>query len=78
MHERRQPRAERRRWRRLWGQCDELGIMVYHDMQYAQQGHAPANTTCCCFPPLLFSGGADGDNREDFSRSPLAQRGRSG
>ena len=26
----------------------------------------------------LFSGGADGDNREDFSRSPLAQRGRSG
>lgn len=25
--------------------CDEMGIMVYHDMQYAQQGHSPANTT---------------------------------
>jgi len=25
--------------------CDELGIMVYHDMQYAQGGHSPANTT---------------------------------
>lgn len=24
--------------------CDELGIMVYHDMQYAQGGHAPAST----------------------------------
>jgi beta-mannosidase len=23
--------------------CDELGIMVYHDMQYAQGGHAPKN-----------------------------------
>eukprot|EP00041_Stephanoeca_diplocostata_P032285 m.1031147 g.1031147 ORF g.1031147 m.1031147 type:complete len:1000 (-) comp24121_c0_seq1:1760-4759(-) len=23
--------------------CDELGIMVYHDMQYAQQGHSPNN-----------------------------------
>jgi hypothetical protein len=21
--------------------CDELGIMVYHDMQYAQHGHSP-------------------------------------
>jgi beta-mannosidase len=21
--------------------CDELGVMVYHDMQYAQRGHAP-------------------------------------
>ena len=25
--------------------CDELGVLVYHDMQFAQQGHAPANTT---------------------------------
>jgi beta-mannosidase len=25
--------------------CDELGLMVYHDMMYAQNGHAPANTT---------------------------------
>jgi beta-galactosidase/beta-glucuronidase len=25
--------------------CDALGIMIYHDMQYAQQGHSPANTT---------------------------------
>jgi hypothetical protein len=25
--------------------CDELGVMVYHDMQYAQQGHSPKNTT---------------------------------
>ena len=25
--------------------CDQLGIMIYHDMQYAQGGHAPANTT---------------------------------
>ena len=24
--------------------CDELGIMIYHDMQYAQGGHAPATT----------------------------------
>ena len=24
--------------------CDELGIIVYHDMQYAQQGHSPENT----------------------------------
>ena len=24
--------------------CDELGIMVYHDMQYAQGGHAPKAT----------------------------------
>ena len=24
--------------------CDELGIVVYHDMQYAQSGHAPAVT----------------------------------
>ena len=23
--------------------CDEFGIMVYHDMQYAQQGHSPQN-----------------------------------
>ena len=23
--------------------CDELGIMVYHDMQYAQGGHSPKN-----------------------------------
>ena len=23
--------------------CDELGIMVYHDMQYAQKGHSPRN-----------------------------------
>jgi len=25
--------------------CDEMGIMIYHDMQYAQGGHSPANTT---------------------------------
>jgi hypothetical protein len=25
--------------------CDELGVMVYHDMQYAQSGHSPKNTT---------------------------------
>jgi hypothetical protein len=25
--------------------CDELGVLVYHDMQYAQGSHAPANTT---------------------------------
>jgi len=25
--------------------CDRLGIMVYHDMQYAQEGHRPENTT---------------------------------
>ena len=24
--------------------CDELGILVYHDMQYAQNGHAPRAT----------------------------------
>jgi len=24
--------------------CDELGIIVYHDMQYAQEGHAPDTT----------------------------------
>jgi hypothetical protein len=24
--------------------CDELGILVYHDMQYAQEGHSPVNT----------------------------------
>lgn len=25
--------------------CDELGILLYHDMMYAQQGHSPKNTT---------------------------------
>ena len=25
--------------------CDELGVVVYHDMQYAQAGHAPRNTS---------------------------------
>ena len=31
---------------RAWYEaCDELGIMVYHDMQYAQGGHSPKNTT---------------------------------
>ena len=25
-------------------ECDKLGIMVYHDMQYAQSGHAPAGS----------------------------------
>lgn len=25
--------------------CDEMGIMVYHDMQYAQRGHSPQNST---------------------------------
>ena len=40
---------------RVWGggmflpdawydECDKLGIMVYHDMQYAQSGHAPAGS----------------------------------
>jgi len=24
--------------------CDELGVLVYHDMMYAQQGHAPAGS----------------------------------
>ena len=24
--------------------CDELGVLVYHDMQYAQGSHDPANT----------------------------------
>ena len=24
--------------------CDELGLLVYHDLQYAQEGHAPAAT----------------------------------
>lgn len=24
--------------------CDELGIVIYHDMQYAQQGHSPDKT----------------------------------
>ena len=24
--------------------CDELGLLVYHDMQYAQSGHAPQAT----------------------------------
>merc|ERR1712232_589403 len=29
---------------RVWYEaCDELGIMVYHDMQYAQGGHSPKN-----------------------------------
>jgi len=29
---------------RAWYEaCDELGIMVYHDMQYAQSGHSPQN-----------------------------------
>eukprot|EP00117_Sycon_ciliatum_P026411 scpid28634/ scgid21686/ Beta-mannosidase; Lysosomal beta A mannosidase; Mannanase len=39
---------------RVWGggiflpdiwydECDRLGIMVYHDMQYAQNGHSPSN-----------------------------------
>lgn len=41
---------------RVWGggvflpdpwyeECDSLGVMVYHDMQYAQEGHAPAKTS---------------------------------
>jgi len=25
--------------------CDELGVIVYHDMQYAQRGHSPKNST---------------------------------
>lgn len=24
--------------------CDELGVLIYHDMMYAQQGHSPAET----------------------------------
>jgi beta-galactosidase/beta-glucuronidase len=30
---------------RAWYEaCDQLGVMVYHDMQYAQQGHGPRQT----------------------------------
>ena len=25
----------------FYDECDKQGILVYHDMQYAQQGHAP-------------------------------------
>ena len=25
--------------------CDEMGVLIYHDMQYAQEGHSPANDT---------------------------------
>ena len=25
--------------------CDENGILLYHDMMYAQEGHSPLNTT---------------------------------
>ena len=28
----------------FYDSCDKLGIMVYHDMQFAQQGHAPKQT----------------------------------
>ena len=24
--------------------CDQMGLLVYHDMQYAQQGHSPKAT----------------------------------
>ena len=30
--------------------CDELGIMVYHDMQYAQKGHFPQNNPIQAMP----------------------------
>ena len=30
--------------RAFYDACDENGIMVYHDMQYAQQGHSPKAT----------------------------------
>ena len=33
------------RYRPRYDACDQLGIMVYHDMQYAQGGHSPKNTT---------------------------------
>jgi hypothetical protein len=29
----------------FYDECDQQGILVYHDMQYAQQGHAPLKTT---------------------------------
>jgi len=28
----------------FYAACDELGIVIYHDMQYAQEGHSPAQT----------------------------------
>lgn len=28
----------------FYSACDELGILIYHDMQYAQQGHSPSQT----------------------------------
>ena len=28
----------------FYDECDKQGILVYHDMQYAQQGHAPLKT----------------------------------
>ena len=51
----------RQRPREVWGggtwlpqswydACDELGVLVYHDMQYAQQGHAPAPTQVLLLP----------------------------
>ena len=30
--------------RAFYDACDRLGILVYHDMQYAQEGHAPKRT----------------------------------
>ena len=31
--------------RAFYDACDELGMLVYHDMQYAQQGHSPVANT---------------------------------
>ena len=28
----------------FYNACDELGLVVFHDMMYAQEGHAPAKT----------------------------------
>ena len=29
----------------MWyDECDEQGLLVYHDLQYAQQGHSPDKT----------------------------------
>lgn len=28
----------------FYDECDARGLLVYHDMQYAQQGHAPKRT----------------------------------
>eukprot|EP00039_Didymoeca_costata_P007213 m.97371 g.97371 ORF g.97371 m.97371 type:complete len:1025 (-) comp13593_c0_seq2:109-3183(-) len=32
-------------YKAFYDAADELGILIFHDMQFAQQGHAPQNTT---------------------------------